>query len=375
MKRVASLLFALTAVVAAPGCETDDPLAPPVDTDGGAKGDGQGGELCDPDGALALAPPPACQIGATEYTPRDRASAGTRFPACISDDNAYHPFQSDVPSNARLAAIESIGRMLGWKEAKVPTADDFEQARVLYTQPEGVDSRVQRREDVHYPEAPKLCRDMTSDEIKQYPDRCVGPAKIIPLLNDAFDKGQKGINPLLQAARAEAALIWFMYVSYYKEGLGCQVELNQCDSTSAYWGGNQDRTAAPTGGLGRYIKDLSPEGYERGWDAVLAMRCWRDLDNPTGTGSNVELMNRVGVQLDRAGDHALALIVRHRLQNLGCGAAWETVKILGGVLDRAATVNDAASAEILRNELAKTDPQAVDVKAATSALEKAFPCP
>jgi hypothetical protein len=166
-----------------------------------------------------------------------------------------------------------------------------------------------------------------------------------------------------------------MYVSYYKEGLGCQLELNQCDSTSAYWGGNQNRAASPTGGLGRYIKGLSIEAYERGWDAVLAMRCWRDLDNPSGTGSNLELMSRVGVQLDRAGDHALALIVRHRLQNLGCGAAWETVEILAGVLDRAATAADPTAAQVLRDQIAKGDPASVDVKAATDALEKAFPCP
>ena len=338
MKRWTPVLFALSAFVAL-GCESEDPMSPGggPSPDGGQGSEG-GTRACDPDGVTALPPPPACTIGPTEYTPRDATSAGKRFPACISDDNAYHPFQADVPSNARLAAIQSIGQMLGWNRSKVPTPADFEQARLLYSQPEGVDSRVQRREDVHYPEAPKLCRDMTSEEAMQYADRCVGPAKIIPMLNDAFEKGQKGIDPVIQAARVEAALIWFMYVSYYKEGLGCQLELNQCDSTSAYWGGNQDRTAPPTGGLGRYVKPLSPEAYERGWDAVLAMRCWRDLDNPSGVGSNVELMNRVGVQLDRAGNHGLALVVRHRLQNLGCGAAWETVKILGGVLDHVATL-------------------------------------
>lgn len=374
MNRFAPAFF-LASILAVTACETEDPVPPGGGAnDAGTSPDG-GARACDPDGVVALPPPPACTVGPTEYTPRDATSAGKRFPACISDDNAYHPFQADVPSNARLAAIQSIGQMLGWKGTKVPSPTDFEDARLLYTQPEGVDSRVQRREDIHYPEAPKLCRDMTSEEAMQYSDRCVGPAKIIPMLNDAFDKGQKGIDPLVQAARVEAALIWFMYVSYYKEGLGCQVELNQCDSTSAYWGGNQDRTAAPTGGLGRYVKELSPEAYERGWDAVLAMRCWRDLDNPSGIGSNVELMNRVGVQLDRAGDHALALIVRHRLQNLGCSAAWETVKILGGVLDRAATVADAANAKVLRDELAKGDAALVDVRAATSALEKLFPCP
>ena len=67
------------------------------------------------------------------------------------------------------------------------------------------------------------------------------------MLNDAFEKGQQGVDPLVQAARLEAALIWFMYVSYYKEGLGCQVELNQCDSTSAYWGGNQRSHCAADG--------------------------------------------------------------------------------------------------------------------------------
>jgi hypothetical protein len=374
MKRLTLVLCSL-AVLVATGCETDDPMSPGGSLNDAATGADGGTRACDPDGVTALPPPPACTIGSTEYTPRDLASVGKRFPACISDDNAYHPFQADVTSNARLAAIQSIGEMLGWNGNKVPSPTDFEQARLLYTQPEGVDSRVQRREDIHYPEAPKLCRDMTSEEAMQYPDRCVGPAKIIPMLNDAFDKGQKGVDPVIQAARVEAALIWFMFVSYYKEGLGCQLELNQCDSTSAYWGGNQDRTAAPTGGLGRYIKPFSPEAYERGWDAVLAMRCWRDLDNPSGVGSNLELMNRVGVQLDRAGDHALALLVRHRLQNLGCGSAWETVKILGGVLDRAATAADAAAAKVLRDQLAKADPVMVDTTAAISALEKLFPCP
>jgi hypothetical protein len=371
VKTFSRILLPLAALLTFAGCEAEDPSATPTND----AGTGGGAESCNPDGVAALPAPPACAIGSTEYTPRDPTSAGKRYPMCISDDNAYHPFQADVPSNARLAAIETIGQLVGWNGSRVGTPADFDMARLLYTQPEGVDSRVQRREDVHYDEAPKLCRELRKEEAMQYPDRCVGPAKLIPMINDAFQKGSQGIDPVLQAARLEAALIWFMYVSYYKEGLGCQLELNQCDSTSSYWAGNQDRTAAPTGGLGKYVKPLSSEAYERGWDAVLAMRCWRDLDNPTGIGSNIDLMARVGVQLDRAGDHALALIVRHRLQNLGCAAAWETVKVLGGVLDRAATAKDAAVAKVLRDELAKADPMTVDVKTATSALEKLFPCP
>ena len=371
MKTFTRMLFPLVALYSLAACEGEDPSAtPPNDA-----GIGGGAQLCNPDGVAALPPPPACTVGSTEYTPRDPSTAGTRFPACISDDNAYHPYQADVSSNARLAAIESMRQMLGWDGSKVPAPSDFDQARLLYTQMEGVDSRVQRREDIHYPEAPKLCRVMTAEEMMQYPDRCVGPVKIIPMINDAFEKGSMGIDPVRQASRLEAALIWFIYVSYYKEGLGCQLEFNQCDSTSSYWGGNQDRSAPPIGGLGKYVKPLSPEAYERGWDAVLAMRCWRDVDNPSDIGTNIELMNRVGVQLDRAGDHGLALIVRHRLQNLGCAAAWETVKVLGGVLDRAATVADPAQAKVLRDELAKADPATVDARAATSALERLFPCP
>jgi hypothetical protein len=103
--------------------------------------------------ATPMAPPlplpsTTCTIPDTFYTPRDASSAGTRSPACISDDNAYHPFQADVPSNARLAAIEKIGQLLGWDGTHTPTPDDFDQARLACSQMEGVDSRVQRREDI-----------------------------------------------------------------------------------------------------------------------------------------------------------------------------------------------------------------------------------
>lgn len=356
------------------GCESADPAASP-----GASAGPSGGAtaaLCDRDGAAPLPPPSsACIADASFYTPRDPSSAGKRYPSCISDDNAYHPFQADVPSNARLSAIEQIKALLAVDGGRAPSPADFEQARLAYTQPEGVDSRVQRREDIHYPEAPKLCRDMTPDEIAAHRDRCVGAGKIIPILNDAFDKGTKGIEPSVQAARIEAALIWFMYVSYYKEGLGCGAELNQCDSTSAYWAGQQDRSAAPTGGLGRYVKPLSEEAYQRGWDAVLAMRCWRDVDNPSGEAQDKALEARVAAQLDPAGDHALALIVRHRLQSVSCAPAFASVKVLGGVLDRAATARDAVQASVLREELAKADAAQVDVARAIAAIEAMFPCP
>jgi len=51
------------------------------------------------------------------------------------------------------------------------------------------------------------------------------------------------------------------------------------------------------------------------------------------------------------------------------------VGLLLGARVRAATAADAAQANVLRDELAKVDAATVDVRAATSALEKLFPCP
>jgi hypothetical protein len=38
-------------------------------------------------------------------------------------------------------------------------------------------------------------------EQAQYPDRCVGPVRIGPILNAAFEAGIKGEEPVLNAAR------------------------------------------------------------------------------------------------------------------------------------------------------------------------------
>jgi hypothetical protein len=331
---------------------------------------------CNPSSPAVVPPPTGCTNPATDYTPRDLASAGTRYPVCISDDNAYHPFNIDVPANGRIGAIAEMGKLLAWDGSRVPTPADFDAARIAYTQPEGVDSRVQRREDIHYPPAPKECKDMTPDEIATYRDRCVGPGKILPIINDAFAKGTKGIDPTIQAARIEGALLWMNWVSVFKEAMGCETAVEQCDSTTGWWAGNQDRKATPTAfSFASNVKALSVEGYERQWDSILAVRCWRDSDNPTGKAVNLTLRDKAKAQLDRSNNHGLALIVRHRLQNVSCVSAWETVKILGGALDFVATNADPAKAKILRDELAKPDPNTADTKAAIAALDALFPCP
>ena len=140
-----------------------------------------------------------------------------QWPACISDRNEYVAFSPNISSLARVGAFEQISRILGFGTGKAPSPAEFTEARVIYTQEQGIESRVSRREDEHYPPAAKACRDMTEAEIAANTDRCVGPAKIRPILNAAFQEGMAGQDPALNAARIEGALLWFLYISIFKE--------------------------------------------------------------------------------------------------------------------------------------------------------------
>lgn len=354
-----------------PGCETSDPAATasPVGNGGTSSA-----ALCNPDTGVATVDDAACGRPKTDYTPRDPASAGKAYPACISDDNTFHVFDPSVGSNARVAAFEAMGNLLGWDGSKVPSPDDFTQARVAYSQSEGLESRVVRREDLHYPPAPKNCEDLPQAEQEQYADRCVSGVKIRPIINQAFADGTAGKDPVLAASRIESALLWFFLMSTFKEGHSCSTQLGDCDSAAGYYNGQQDRTAAPLG-FGRYVKERSPEAHARVWDGLLAVRCWRDLD-PGTPSSNKELEDRANAQVDRAITRGFALIVRDRLANAGtCAGGFESVKIMGPVLDREATLRDPVQAAILRAEIAKTDPKTIDVAKAQAAIDAIFPCP
>jgi hypothetical protein len=322
-----------------------------------------------------------CSASTQDYTPRDLASAGTRFPACISDDNTYHSINPDVPSNARIAAVEALFKLLKIEEGAVPSAQDFDDARVLYTQPEGLDSRVQRREDIHYPEVviagvAKQCRDLTSAEHAMYPDRCAGPAKVIPLLNDAFQKGSRGESPRVQAARIEAAMVWFLWLSFYKESQGCYGDPGQCDSASSYWGGQQDIAKAPTG-YGRIVRGFSEDSYKRGWDAVLAVRCAYDYSQKStpAPADFAAVKERARDQIDRINNHALALFVRSKLRAVSCEGALESLQILGPVLDVVARKIDAAKADELMAQWKKPSASEIDQVRVESILDALFGCP
>ncbi len=219
---------------------------------------------------------------------RTTGSADDTWPACISDDNAYHTFNASISTIARVAAFEEIRALLFTGSA--PSPQDFIEARTQYLLANGLESRVARREDEHYPPVldggglPVACQILTLEEQRANADRCVGPAKIAPVISAAFTVGQDGASTdpqrRLAAAQIEGALLWFLYISSHKEAVTCTAVQADCDSHYAYYTGGDPRELGK--GLSRYIRALDGEAHDRVWDGVLAVRCWRDLDNPTG---------------------------------------------------------------------------------------------
>ncbi|MEW5740884.1 MAG: hypothetical protein AB1938_18335 [Myxococcota bacterium] len=348
----------------------------PAPTDGGVDGGGS-------DGGAACQPRPsfpedagACLPLADDYQPRFNGSSGDGWPACVSDSNTYTPINPSISTVARVAAYEGIAELL-WRDGGVPSPQAFVDARVLYAQDQGLDSRVQRREDVHYPAAPMPCS--TAGIPEQHPERCVGPAKLLPLLNDAFARGAMGEAPRVHAARIEGALHWFLYVSSLSEVMSCTNRAQDCDSCWAYYTGGTPRDSPL--GLAREVAALGPEAHQRAYDGTLAVRCWRNLDNETGVAMNTTLRDRAFAQLDRALLRGLALALRQRVTELPCStgdvldARWAYVQVLAPLLDRAARERNGPQADVLKAELSKSSPLSVDVGAVTGALDALFPCP
>jgi hypothetical protein len=403
LRWVSILAFAWAAV--ASGCEEDTPQATPVAGTAGTAGAagidaggaaGTTGDAAPDTDASSDAPLPeagedvdaaqpvvcndtdittqdnaTCTALGTDYTPA--ASANDTWAACISDDNTYHPFDVNISSIARVGAFVSISTLLSFGTETAPTVQSFTDARLAYQTDQGLESRVSRREDEHYAAAFLACNTMTPTELAQYPDRCVGPVKIQPILNAAFAEGMTGTSPALNAARIEAALLWFLYVSVYKECTTCTKTVADCDSGYAYYTGGEPRSGGL--GLSNYVKVRSPQAHDRIWDGLLAIRCWRDLDNPTGTATDLTLRDRARAELDTALLRGVALIVRQRAQKATCPAMWEFVRILGPVLNREAAVRDATKAQVLATEFAKANGADVDIPALTTALDAVFPCP
>jgi len=311
-----------------------------------------------------------CMPAATDYP-------GDGWAECISDDGTWHLSGESPPSSiARVASFETIAGML-WRKEGALTAQDFLNARIEYTIDQGLDSRVTRRYDAHLdrPAEGVNCRGETHGAM--YPDYCVGPGKILPLITRAFADGSTGMDMPANAARVEAALLWFLHVSTYKEAYTCKDAAKDCDSAWAYYGGGE--TAGEATGLAAYVKASEPGTHFRLFDALLGVRCWRDLDRGD-TAMNSDMHTRTLGQLDRGLNRAMTVLLIVRLNafrtgpEAGRAAAWAFLQVLGPTLDRAARLIDPEVADRLIAAW-RTDGMDIDAEALVADLNGLFPCP
>ncbi|MCA9561687.1 MAG: hypothetical protein KC583_24235, partial [Myxococcales bacterium] len=192
-----------------------------------------------------------------------------------------------------------------------------------------------------------------------------------------FDDGALGNEPSLNAARVEGALLWFLYVSVFKESNTCTGAAKDCDSSWAYYGGGEQAD----GGLGYagYVRELEPDTHQAVFNGLLAVRCWRDLDDGE-TAEDLALRDRALAQLDSALDRSLAVILIDRLETFAAAEgqakadAWAFLEILGPVIDRAARNVDAGAADRLVATWSGR-PEDADPAGAIADLEALFPCP
>jgi hypothetical protein len=315
----------------------------------------------------------------------------------VSDGGTYELVVGPPGAAARIEAFEEIAALL-WSDT-APTMDDFAMARTFYEIDEGLSSRVDRREDLHYPEIPMDEWDPGLESDKQcanamlaeaYPDRCVGPSKIRPLINQAFVDGIEGTgDPNVNAARIKAGLLWFIYLSTYKESYSCfTISGEDCDAAWGYWTGGA-QIDGDLIGMAQMVQAISPNAGQHIFDGLLAVRCVRDLypeeDYPPApifplTGADLDLFNTAWEQLDQGLHRGMAVVLRqHAEAQDSCGdsaaANWEFIKIIGGWLVREATERDsAAGAELdALTQLDTATPE--DITALIGIIDTVFDCP
>jgi hypothetical protein len=341
----------------------------------------------------------SCQPEATDYQPRVDNSADDMWPACVADIGPYPLVEGTPSAQARIEAYEMMAGFL-WRKSK-PTSEDFTKARDQYVIAEGLESRVARREDLHEDPIPMAEWDPQVDPDKQctitalvtkYPARCVGPSTISPIIEDAFMQGQMGQgDPDVHAARIHAALDWFLQLSTYKEANTCAtVAAKDCDAAWAYYTGG----ATIDGGIGwsAEVRAASPSTHERIHDGLMAVRCWRDL-NQDGMGGYplldtlpqdaVDQFNVGWEQLDQALHRGLAVTVRDQMSKFidaACAGQtrtqiWNYLTVAGQGLQGEADRRNATEAKVLADLWAMDAPTAADVAAGITALDAIFPCP
>lgn len=327
----------------------------------------------------------ACMPAATDYQPRAMKSGG--FMKCISDDNTFHLVDMQLPpAAARVTAFEAMARKL-WKNGCIPTAADFTSARDDYSVAEGLASRIARRQDVFYPEVTVggdkfACADQAVYSKAENANRCAGPARLMPVINEAFTAGIAGTKPVVQAAKIETALLWFFYLSSRSEVWTCAFDdKTDCDAAAAYYTQDPTKGRTPTAGVAKYIFDMAPETHQRIFDALLAERCWADLEMFPRDYENSNLYKLAQAQLDKAYLRGMALILRSRIGSVGCStgerqeAMIESVKLLGGVMYDHAAALDKTNADKLKTYTGAPSTDAAAISAAQAAIDAIFPCP
>ncbi len=300
---------------------------------------------------------------------------------CRMDTEEYTQFEETISSIGRVNGFEEIADRL-WRVDMPPMASAFDEASMIYLEPEGLDSRVSRREDEHYEPVTNddgetlRCRDEGVPEMA--PDRCVGPAQIKPIIIDALGEGGMGTDPEVNAARIEAALLWFFYVSTYKETVTCTQKKKDCDSSYAYYTGGQPESGGI--GLAGYFREHVPTAHELTWDGLIAMRCWRSVDDAE-TAMNIELRDRALEVLDEGLLYGMSRLVTWRLGELEDSmgvereADWAFLQILGPVLDRAAQQRDADQAAELMMAWEADSPDNIDPAMVSQTITELFPEP
>lgn len=343
----------------------------------------------------------ACAPLATDYQPRVNNSADDMWPACVTDTGPYPQVEDGVPgSAARIDAYVEIANLL-WSGGE-PTAADFTAARDQYVIPEGLESRLNRREDLHEAPIPEAEWMEGVDSDKQctvealaeaYPLRCVGPRTMKPIIEEAFAAGQQGEGDArVHAAKIHATLDWFLWLSVYKEVETCgSAKAADCDSAWAYYTGLEPVSSGK--GISEAILAESQNTHERIHDGILAGRCWRDLYNEGGTyplfpdldAAAVDQFNVGWEQLDQALFRGTALLVRaHAVLYLDslCGegdayqpAQWAYLQILGPAIQKEADTRDSTKAATLAALWASTSPTTQEVADGIAAIDAIFACP
>lgn len=367
--------------------------------------------------------PPMCMPLATDYP----TSADYACPT-VSGSATYPRIGTSISSIARVEQYQTIADLL-FDPSSDPSTTAFADARVQFATAEGIGSRVGRRFDYHLPPPAlmgtgRFCQSEAA--WRDDPLFCVGPATLNPIVLDMLQRGGTGdaSEPSrLYAARIEAALLWFLHISVYKETASCALlfpgndgKREDCDSAWAYYTAGRERAAMASEeiGLAAEVRALDEDAHTRVLDGIFAVRCWRDLDT-SGTPpdplpawdmpellSDRALYERAHEQLDVALDHAFSRILIDRLERLRSTTGDEqryhlaflrtllapiearTITDAMGasisyparepLFDRTLREVSAADADFVRDEI-QQDVAMIDVDGIIGRLDAAFPCP